>query len=68
MFERIIVDVVIMTLHVRAIGVVNGLHPNNNIDSILVDFTFKHKMEEKRSWSNNVRLMLSSHKVPSPNL
>jgi hypothetical protein len=47
MFERITVDVVIPTLHVREIGVVNSLHPNNNLDSLLVDFTFKHKMEEK---------------------
>ena len=68
MFERITVDVVITTLHMRAIGVVNSLHPNNNIDSLLVDFTFKHIMEEKRSWSNNVRLEVGSHKIPSPNL
>lgn len=61
MLERITLDVVITTLHVRAIGVVNSLHPNNNIDSLLVDFTFKYKMEEKRSASNNVRLMLGSH-------
>jgi hypothetical protein len=47
MLERTTVDVVILTLHVRAIGVVNSLHSNNNIDSLLVDFTFKHKMEEK---------------------
>ena len=29
-------DVVVTTLHVRAIGVVHSLHPNNSIDSFML--------------------------------
>ncbi len=48
-------DVVTTTLHVRAIGVVHSLHPNNNIDSLMLTLPsnirrWKRKIHGLRMW------------------